>query len=229
MQDYELYYWGLPFRGNFIQLFLEEVRADYRKLDASEVYPDKNLNIQYPGMAPPYLYDCRAQVWFAQMPAILMHLAKAYHFLPDEPEQHTLALKVILDCNDILMEITNYNGTVMWDQDSWAEFRTHRLADWMAIFEKTGQAHLLKPNAGYLLGSRLTVADIATAALFGTLVHSFPELAADLEHNAPRVAGLCQRVEDRPSIRPFLEDQRKELGKAYCGGQIERSLRDVIR
>ncbi|RBP30601.1 hypothetical protein DET50_10715 [Marinobacter pelagius] len=118
MQDYELYYWGLPFCGNFIQLFLEEVRADYRKLDASEVYPDKNLNIQYPGMAPPYLYDCRAQVWFAQMPAILM-------------------------------ELTNYNGTVMWDQDSWAEFRTHGLADWMAIFEKTGQAHLLKPNAGY--------------------------------------------------------------------------------
>jgi len=163
------------------------------------------------------------------MPAILMHLAKAYHLLPDEPEQHTLALKVILDCNDILMEITNYNGTVMWDQDSWAEFRTHRLADWMAIFEKTGQAHLLKPNDGYLLGSRLTVADIATAALFGTLVHSFPELAADLEHNAPRVAGLCQRVEDRPSIRSFLEGQRKELGKAYCGGQIERSLRDVIQ
>ncbi|WP_143066625.1 hypothetical protein [Marinobacter segnicrescens] len=61
-----------------------------------------------------------------------MHLAKAYHFLPDEPEQQTLALKVVLDCNDILMEITNYHGTVMWDQGSWTEFRTHRLADWMA-------------------------------------------------------------------------------------------------
>ena len=178
-------------------------------------------------MAPPYLYDCRTQVWYAQMPAILMHLAKAYHFLPDEPEQQTLALKVVLDCNDILMEITNYHGTVMWDQGSWTEFRTHRLADWMVIFEKTGQA-CLEPNAGYLLGSRLTVADIATAAMFGTLVHSFPELAADLEQNAPRIASLCQRVEGRPSIRPFLENQRRELGRAYCGGQIEQSLRDVI-
>ena len=27
MPYYELYYWGLPFHGNFIQLFLEEVRA----------------------------------------------------------------------------------------------------------------------------------------------------------------------------------------------------------
>ena len=229
MRDYELYYWGLPFRGNFIQLFLEDVRADYQKLDASEVYPDKNLDFHYPGMAPPYLYDCRARVWFAQMPAILMHLARAYDYLPDEPEEQTLALKVILDCDDVLMEITNHNGMMMWEQESWNDFRTHRLADWMAIFEKTGQAHSLRPDSGYLLGSRLTVADIATAVLFGTLTHSFPELARDLKDNAPGVANLCQRMEARPSIRSFLDTQRKELGNAYCGGQIERSLRDVVR
>ena len=229
MPDYELYYWGLPFRGNFIQLFLEEVRGDYRKLDASEVYPDRNLNLHYPGMAPPYLYDGRAQLWFAQMPAILMHLAKAYHFVPDEAEQQTLALKVILDCNDVLMEITNHNGMAMWEQEAWNDFRAHRLADWMTIFENTGLAHSLEPDAGYLLGSTLTVADIATVALFGTLVHSFPELASDLEHQAPRVAKLCQRVESRPSVSAFLAKQRRELGNAYCGGQIEQSLREVIR
>ncbi|MBL3558232.1 MULTISPECIES: glutathione S-transferase family protein [Marinobacter] len=99
----------------------------------------------------------------------------------------------------------------------------------MAIFEKTGLAHSLGPDAGYLLGSTLTVADIATAALFGTLVHSFPELAGDLEKNAPRVARLCQRMERRPAIRDFLDKQRRELGNAYCGGQIEQSLRDVLR
>ncbi|MHA7925231.1 MAG: glutathione S-transferase [Marinobacter sp.] len=228
MPDYELFYWDLPFRGNFIQLFLEEVRAHYQKLDASELYPDRNLNLHYPGMAPPYLYDRRAQVWFAQMPAILMHLAKAYEYLPDAPEQQTLALKVILDCDDVLMEITNHNGMMMWDQESWNDFRAHRLANWMTLFERTGQSHSLKTDAGYLLGPRLTVADIATVALFGTLVHSFPELAKDLEHNAPRVANLCQRVEGRPAIAAFLDDQRRELGNGYCGGQIEQSLRDVI-
>ncbi len=229
MLDYELYYWGLPFRGNFIQIFLEDVRANYRKLDASEVYPEKNLELHYPGMAPPFLYDCRADTWFAQMPAILMHLGKAYHYLPDEPEAQTLTLKLILDCNDLLMEITNHNGMMLWEQAAWDRFRSGRLAEWMALFEKTGQAHSLQPDGGYLLGSRLTVADIAATALFGALVHSFPELAADLEENAPSVASLCQRIENRPSIRPFLDNQRRELGHAYCGGQIEQSLRDVIR
>ncbi|WP_281347691.1 hypothetical protein [Marinobacter changyiensis] len=38
MQDYELYYWGLPFRGNFIQLFLEEVRADQEELAHGHVH-----------------------------------------------------------------------------------------------------------------------------------------------------------------------------------------------
>ncbi|WP_092008844.1 glutathione S-transferase family protein [Marinobacter daqiaonensis] len=85
------------------------------------------------------------------------------------------------------------------------------------------------PATGYLLGSRLTVADIATAALFGTLIHSFPELAGDLKHNAPRVAHLCRRVEDSPSMQRFLGNQRRDLGNAYCGCQIERSLRDVMR
>lgn len=229
MPDYELYYWGLPFRGNFTQLFLEEVRANYRMADASELYPDRNLELHYPGMAPPYLHDCRSGTYFAQMPAILMHLANAYHYLPATDDGHTLALKVILDCNDLLMEITNHNGMIMWNQERWDEFRNHRLTDWMTVFERTGQEHALKADEGYLLGAGITVADIATAALFGTLVHSFPPLVRDLDENAPHIAGLCQRVEGRPAIRSFLENQRRALGEAYCGGQIERSLRGVIK
>ena len=229
MLDYELYYWELPFRGHFIQLFLEEVRANYRMLDAGELYPDRNLDVHYPGMAPPYLYDCKAKAFFSQMPAILMHLGHAHDYLPGEAEKQTLALKVILDCNDILMEITNHNGLVMWDSERWEEFRAKRLADWMRLFEKTGQEHRLEVDQGHILGPKITVADIATTALFGQMVHSFPPLAKDLRETAPLIASLCQRIESRDSIRPFLEKQRRDRGEAYCGGQIEDSLRKVIR
>ena len=229
MLDYELYYWDLPFRGNFIQLLLEDAGVTYRKADAGELYPDRNLGLRYPGMAPPYLYDSKAGVYYAQMPAILMHLGKAHDYLPHDAEQQTLALKVILDCNDVLMEITNHNGMLMWQQEAWDEFRSQRLADWMRVFERTGEDNSLTLSEGYLLGSTFSVADIATAALFGTLVHSFPQLGRDLEANAPRIANLCRRVEARPAIRSFLERQRQALGDGYCGGHIERSLRDVIR
>jgi glutathione S-transferase len=194
MLEYKLYYWDVPFRGNFIQIFLEEVQAKY----------------------------------LAQMPAILMHLGKKYDYLPKKPETLTLALKTILDCNDVLIEITNCNGMEVWARKNWKEFRSNRLPRWMKIFEKTGLEHGLKGDKGFLLGSTISVADIATTALFGTLVYCFPELASDLHKNAPHITTLCQRIEARPSIQPFLERQRQEYGNAYCGGQIERSLREMI-
>lgn len=227
--DYKLYYWDLPFRGVFIQMLLEDAGAAYTKHDATEIYPARSLEISNPGMASPYLYDCKLKKYFAQMPAIMMHLARKYDYLPKRPESQTLALKTLLDCNDILLEITNFHGLAMWDKKSWETFRYSRLPDWMQIFEKTGLEHGLKGGKGFLLGSTVSVADIATAALFGTMVYAFPPLNADLEENAPAISALVKRVEARPAIRPFLEAQREEWGQGYCGGQIEASLRQVIR
>lgn len=228
MLDYRLYYWDVPFRGNFIQLFLEEVDADYECRDATEIYPHERFDIRHPGMAPPYLYDCKNEFYLAQMPAILMHLGRKYDYLPKRAETLALALKAILDSNDLLMDITNLNGMNMWQKADWREFRTHRLADWMKIFETTGMLHGLKSDRGFLLGSRITVADIATTALFGTLIYSFPKLKKDLRENAPNILALCERIESRPAIRAFLERQRQDYGRTYCGGQIEASLRKMI-
>lgn len=226
--DYKLYYWDLPFRGNFIQLFLEEVGAKYERHDATELYPERSLKIKNPGMAPPYLYECKSKTYFAQMPAILMHLGREYDYLPKRAETHTLALKTILDSNDVLMEITNFNGMAMWEKSNWEEFRYSRLPDWMKVFERTGLEHGLKGDKGFMLGATLTVADIATTALFGTMIHSFPQLKEDLQENAPQIANLCHRVEARPAIKRFLGAQREELGNGYCGGQIEKSLRKMF-
>ncbi|WP_193162407.1 glutathione S-transferase [Microbulbifer hainanensis] len=226
--DYKLYYWDLPFRSIFIELLLEEVGAQYRKCDATEIYPERSLKIKNPGMAPPYLYECKSKTYFAQMPAILMHLGREYDYLPKRAETHTLALKTILDCNDVLMEITNFNGMSMWSKPDWETFRYGRLSDWMKIFERTGLEHGLKGDKGFLLGTTLSVADIATTALFGTMVYSFPQLKEDLQENAPHIAVLCQRVEARPAIKKFLAAQRERYGNGYCGGQIEKSLRKVI-
>ncbi|WP_226703815.1 glutathione S-transferase family protein [Microbulbifer elongatus] len=228
MPDYRLYYWELPFRGVFIEMFLHEVGVSYQRLDTSEIYPDKRLKIHNPGMAPPYLYDGSIDKTIAQMPAILMHLARDYDYLPKRSETHTLALKALLDCNDVLMEITNFNGMQMWEKGAWETFRYGRLPDWMQVFEQTGRAHGLNDGKGYLLGSTISVADIATAALFGTMTYSFPALQNDLEENAPGVAKLCARVEARPRIAEFLSGARERYGRDYCGGQIERSLRKMI-
>ncbi|MFV8781173.1 glutathione S-transferase family protein [Microbulbifer sp. SA54] len=226
--DYKLYYWDLPFRGVFIQLLLEDVNAAYTKHDATEIYPERSLKIANPGMASPYLYDYQLKKYFSQMPAIMMHVARRYGYLPKRDETHTLALKTILDCNDVLLEITNFHGLAMWDRKSWETFRYSRLSDWMRVFEKTGLDHGLEKDEGFLLGSTVSVADIATSALFGTMMYAFPALEADLEEHAPAVLALVRRIEGRPAIRHFLEQQRSVWERSYCGGQIERSLRKML-
>ncbi|TLM77395.1 glutathione S-transferase family protein [Microbulbifer harenosus] len=226
--DYRLYYWDLPFRGVFIEMLLADVGAGYSNHDASGIYPERSLKLHNPGMAPPYLYDYKCKKYFAQMPAILMHLARDYDYLPTRAELHTLALKTILDCNDILLEITNYHGVKMWDKNSWEEFRHGRLAEWMQIFEHTGREHGVKIGDGYLLGPTISVADIAIAALFGTLLYAFPALRQDLQDNAPHIAHLVDKIEARDSIKAMLEKRRAHWGRNYCGGQIEKSLRKML-
>lgn len=229
MEEYRFYYWEGPFRGNFIQLMLEDVNAKYTRHDATKIYPDKSLTICNPGMAPPYLFDCKTEQYLAQMPAILMYLGRKYDYLPKRSTTLALALKTILDCNDVLYEITNFHGLKMWDKKTWNSFRNSRLLDWMKIFEKTGLSHGLKNHKGFLLGSTISVADIATTALFGTLVYCFPQLKQDLNLHAPHIAALCQRIESRPKIQAFLAQQREVYGNSYCGGQIEKSLRKMIQ
>lgn len=231
MLQYKLYYWDVPFRGIFPQMFLEEVEASYEFHDASEIYPDKSLKIHNPGMAPPYLFDVKNEKYLTQMPAIMVHLAREYDdYLPKRTETFDLALKTIMDCHDVLLEITNSYGKEMWKPKSWREFRRERLVRWMEIFELTGRAHGLKHNGeGFLLGTSISVADIATTALFGTMIYSFPELEDDLRKFAPRILELCQRIEARPMIRPFLRKERREKGNVYCGGEIEKSIRKMLK
>ena len=77
-------------------------------------------------MAPPYLFDTGNKKYLAQMPAILMHLVRKYGYLPKRPENLDLAFKTILDCNDVLMEFTNYFGKQMWMRNS----LKHMGTDW---------------------------------------------------------------------------------------------------
>ncbi len=228
MVDYNLYYWDVPFRGIFPQLLLEEVGAKYEWHDASEIYPKKSLKIHNPGMAPPYLYDKKADRYLSQMPAILMHLAREYDYLPKRTENLDLTLKTICDCHDVLLEITNSYGANMWKEEEWKEFRNERLPKWMKIFEEIGLSHGLKNKEGFMLGSTISVADIAVTALFGTMIHSFPELKKDLKKHAPHISNLCERIEARPALKDFLDKQRAQFGQVYCGGEIEKSLRKML-
>ena len=56
----------------------------------------------------------------------------------------------------------------------------------------------------------------------------FHEIEAILEQVAPATAALTRRVADLPPLTKLAAKARKDYGDAYCGGQIEASLRKVL-
>jgi glutathione S-transferase len=56
----------------------------------------------------------------------------------------------------------------------------------------------------------------------------FDEIGAILQDTAPKTAALTGRVADLPQLKKLAAKARRDYGDAYCGGQIERSLRKVL-
>jgi len=234
MADYTLYYWPVPFRGQFIRAILAHAGKTWDEgggneaddLEAIMALPPAEQPI--PFMGPPVLIDAGNGFKLAEMPAIAFYLGETLHLLPPTPEGRALTLKVVNDANDVIDEITRDGGRDMWTPEKWQVFGP-RLRRWMDIFEVTGSRHELTPQEGFLLGGdEAGIADIVTATLWGTLSDRFPVIGGILRAQAPLVAGLTGRLMATRPLRDLLTWSNNRFGDAYCGGQIEASLRKVV-
>jgi glutathione S-transferase len=222
---FQLYYWPIPFRGCFVS-YLFAYRDVPLALEASlELINDmKNMppgEQDIPFMGPPVLRDLESGRTLGQMPAIVLYVSRELGLLPDDAFDMSMSMKILMDCNDVLMEMCRYNGSSMWTREEWQQFRSRRLPRWMHIFEET-----LK--RGFLGQDAVTFADIGAYALFGNMTRCLPELEADLVGHAPGIHALCDRIGSQPSVARYVAAQEQEYGKLYCGGQIEASIREML-
>jgi glutathione S-transferase len=231
MADYELYYWSVPFRGQFVRAILAYTGRDWREAGdgaIAELMGGPVADMPVPFMGPPMLIDRKADVAIAEMPAIVLYLGETLDLMPATPALRALTMKVVNDANDVIDEITLDGGREMWTEARWRAF-VPRLEKWMAIWEETGRRHGLTADAGHLLGGAAPgVADIVTATLWSTMTDRFREIAAILQEAAPATAALSRRVADLPALAALAQKAREDYGDAYCGGQIEASLRKVL-
>ena len=197
MTDYTLYYWPLPFRGQFVRSVLAHVDATWDEAEVSEI---STLRLAAPGtqsvphMGPPVLTDHTNDFSLAQTPAILAYLGRKYGMTPTDLEREALTAKVVADANDVLNEMTLHNGAQMWTKEAWSDYLP-RLRRWMEIFEETGRRHGLTAGKGNLLGTEAPgVADLATYVLWGTMTTKLPSLRSTLDTTAPAIAGLSDRI-----------------------------------
>ena len=75
MSDYDLYYWSVPFRGQFVRAVLAYAGKSW--IEGGDGAIGKLMggpvtNMPVPFMGPPLLVDRKADVAIAQMPAIVL-------------------------------------------------------------------------------------------------------------------------------------------------------------
>jgi glutathione S-transferase len=162
------------------------------------------------------------------MPAIVLYLGETLELLPATPALRALTMKIVNDANDVIDEITLDGGREMWTEKRWRDF-VPRLEKWMSFWDETGRRHGLKAESGFLLGGDAPgIAYIVTAILWSTMADRFRAIEAILERVAPMTAALTRRVADLPPLAKLAAKARQDYGDAYCGGQIEASLRKVL-
>jgi glutathione S-transferase len=128
----------------------------------------------------------------------------------------------------VIDEITLDGGRAMWTKKTWQDF-VPRLKTWMSFWEEIGLRHGLKADSGFLLGGKAPgIADIVTATLWSTMAERFPAIETILEETAPTTAALTRRIAELPSLAKLAAKARQDYGDAYCGGEIEASLRKVL-
>ena len=231
MPDYEFYYWSLPFRGQFVRAVL--AHAGNTWTEAGDAATSKLMggpveDMPVPFMGPPMLIDKKAGFAIAEMPAVVLYLGETLDLMPAAPTLRALTMKIVNDANDVIDELTLDGGREMWTPQRWRDF-TPRLRKWMSFWEETGRRHGLKADRGFLLGGETAgLADVVTATLWTTMGDRFPEIEAMLKDAAPMTAALSRRVADLPPLARLAAQAREDYGDAYCGGQIEASLRKVL-
>ncbi len=163
MTDYILYYWSVPFRGQFVRAVLAWAGKTWVEVDDAEIAalmegPVRAMPI--PFMGPPVLVDRANGFAVSQMPAILLYLGESLALLPADAAGRALTLKVMCDANDVIDELTRDGGKSMWTGERWKEFLP-RLETWMSFWEELGRRNGLTAKKGFLLAQ--VTADQPTA------------------------------------------------------------------
>ena len=232
MSDYDLYYWSVPFRGQFVRAVLAFAGKSWTEAGdgaIGKLMEGPVRKMPAPFMGPPLLIDRRADFAIAQMPAIVQYLGETLKLMPAAPALRALTLKIVCDANDMIDEITLDGGRQMWTQKRWQEF-VPRLKKWMAFWEETGRRHGLEADSGFLLGGKAPgIADVVTATLWSTMTERFKKIGTIFKRAAPMTAALTQRIAALPPLAKLAATAREDYGATYCGGKIEASLRKVLR
>lgn len=215
---FELYYWsGIPGRGEFVRLALEDAGADY--VDMAREHGDRAIGAflkQHDSgvapFAPPFLKAGRLVI--AQVANILQYLGPALGLVPDSEARRLQAHQLQLTIADLVAEVHDTHhpvATSLYYEDQRPEarrraeeLRTQRLPKYLGYFEQMiergGGRHCLREH---------TYVDLSLFQLVRGLEYAFPRAMQRLHPTLPLLHAAADRVAGRPRVAAYLASPRR--------------------
>ncbi|HZM36248.1 MAG TPA: glutathione S-transferase [Burkholderiales bacterium] len=193
---YELFYWqGIPGRGEFVRLMLEDAGADYASRPPES---------RYKAFAPPYLKAGKLRI--GQTANILSWLAPRLGLAPKSEARRLWLHQQMLTIVDWLDEVHDVHhpiasGLYYEDQKREAkrraeDFRGVRLPKYMAYFDDSDP----RP---------FSYVDLALFQMIEGLRYAFPRAMKKLEPKYRTVIAVHDRAARRPRIAAYLASPRR--------------------
>lgn len=219
---YELYYWrSIQGRGEFVRLALEEAGAEYvdvARADDGEAALMRLLDGEEgarPPFAPPFLRA--GKLLIGQTANILLFLGARHALAPANEAGRLWTHQLQLTLADLVGEVHDTHHPIaagLYYEDQKAEarrraadFRKTRLPKFVGYFERVLERN---PHGDrYLVGARLTYADLSLFQVVAGLNYAFARTMARLARRHPRVIALHERIAERPRIAAYLASDRR--------------------
>jgi len=225
---YELYYWpGIPGRGEFVRLALEEGGAKYIDIalqpgaEATVARFLQGSRVPRPPFAPPFLKAGKQII--GQTANILLFLGGPLKLAPRDETGKLWVHQLQLTVADLVAEAHDTHhpisaGLYYEDQKQEAkrrakDFREHRIPKFFGYFEKVLTRN--RTAGPWLVGGRVTYADLSLAHAVAGIRYAFPKASARVLRKCPRLNKLHDAVFERPRIRRYVESGRRQSFNEY--------------
>ncbi|WP_426109701.1 glutathione S-transferase [Massilia sp. PWRC2] len=216
---YQLYYWPtIQGRGEFVRLALEEAQVPYTDVARGKNGVDKLIKKMAqgptPSYAPPFLVA--GEQTLGQVANILQFIGGAHGLAPRAQRGRLWVNQLQLTIADVVAEAHDTHHPISVDltyeaqsgaaKKRAAAFVNGRIPKFLDYFEGV---LALAGKGGYLLGSRLSYADLSLFQLVEGLRYAFPAAMARLDGEHPRLLQLCAQVAARPALARYLNSKRR--------------------
>jgi glutathione S-transferase len=222
MIRYELYYWdGIPGRGEFVRLALEDAGAPYVDVGRTKSGEDRMLalmgskGLAHPPFAPPFLKARKLLI--GQTANILLFLGERHGLAPKQGAGRLWTHQLQLTLADLVVEAHDAHHPIasgLYYEEQRreakrraADFIAQRMPKYLGYFERVLASNPRGP--AHLVGSRVTYADLSLFQVLAGLQYAFPKAMARLARRHSRLLGLAHSVAERKRIAAYLASERR--------------------